>query len=241
MTPAVWYEELGEKPSYDRRDLETLLHKRRFVPAVHRTPTRFISDDAFMLFPHERGRALPRLATHLAAHGIKRTIVCLPHFLELDPLVFWTHRDADIPHAAVSATQSLAISTMVRELAPQCVIATHESARAFSTALSVSGIDGDFHWYLIAQMGMPADAPDDRPLHIDAHIIPGVSGGYQCAALAQARDARIHLAPEFEWDVADGAALATSRASAILPLWRYTAAPARPDGTCECGETMYVC
>jgi hypothetical protein len=192
-----------------------------------------------MLYPHERGKGLPRLSAHFASARIERTIVCLPHFLMLDPLIFWTHREAQIPHAAVSATQSLAIATMVRELEPQCVIATAESARAFSSALAASGINGDFHWYLIAPMGLPLEAPDERDMYIDAHIVPGLSGGYQCAALARAADVRIHLAPEFEWDLTDERALATSRTSAILPLYRYTVAPVIESGLCACGETMY--
>ena len=111
-----WETACGMKPHFSRDDLETLLTRRPLAPDEHHTPTRFVSSEPFRLVPHVRGHPLPRYREHLRLHRITRTMSCLPHFLQLDPMVFWTHRDARIPHAAVSHSQVQAIQTMVREI-----------------------------------------------------------------------------------------------------------------------------
>lgn len=237
-----WEAVCGRKARYDHTDLEALLSSSSILRhSDHCTPTRFVSDDAFELLPHRRGQPLARLLAHFAAEGVSRTIVCLPHFLQLDPMVFWTHRSASIPHAAVSANQSLAIAVMTRELSPQCVIATPATARAFETALAVHGVSADFHWYLYCDVNSLDVIEGDRLTFIDACMLPGISSAYQCRDLASARAGEFHLAPEFSWRISEGCALATSRGHDLVSLTRYAACHVSDaHRVCPCGEKTHA-
>ena len=220
---------------HDYASLERTLAARALTHAAHHTPTRFISDDEFHMFPHERGRALPRLAAHFSEHGITTTVTCLPHFLLLDPMVFWTHRAARIPHAAVSANQALAITTMVRELAPQRIIATPLTAQAVEMALRDAQVPADFAWYLFVQPGEPLFVTSYRAYR-DLQVIPGLSGGYQCDALCDST--RFHLAPEWAWEIEEGRAIGT-RSDNPFPLSRFDAFAVSDAQLCACGRTSY--
>jgi len=216
-------------------ELEARLERRFVTASDHHAPTRFQSDDSFQMFPHVRGRALPRLAAHFSEHGITTTVTCLPHFLLLDPMVFWTHRAARIPHAAVSANQALAITTMVRELAPQRIIATPLTAQAVEMALRDAQVPADFAWYLFVQPGEPLFVTSYRAYR-DLQVIPGLSGGYQCDALCDST--RFHLAPEWAWEIEEGRAIGT-RSDNPFPLSRFDAFAVSDAQLCACGRTSY--
>lgn len=203
---------------------------------AHYTPTRFVADGSFQMFPHVRGKALPRLAAHLDAHGITTTVTCLPHFLLLDPMIFWTHRAKRIPHAAVSANQPLAIATMIRELLPQRVIATTETARAVEAALKEAHVAADFAWYLFVRSTDPL-FETARTTYRDLQAVPGLSAGHQCDALRNT--IRYHLAPEWDWELEEGRAVGT-RSDLPFPLCRFEAFAVSDTQSCACGHMSYA-
>lgn len=190
--------------------LEHAIVSRGYDQKNHHTPTRHSPDEAFVLMPHKRGMPLRSLEKSIDAVGARSTVVILPLFLQLDPMVFWTHRAHHIPHAAAAPNQPQVIVEMIRQLKPQLVIATPETARRSETALADANLKTSFAWHLICHPNHLDSLPLERDRYTDAHFIPGCSGAYQCAHLAHEESQHFHLSDAYRWSEINGTLCATS-------------------------------
>ncbi|MEK7628873.1 MAG: hypothetical protein AAB421_05700 [Patescibacteria group bacterium] len=217
--------------------LEGLLEARPLQQYHHHTPTRFEPDDQFLLTPHIRGAAMPSLARTLREHTITRSVVFCSPYLQIDPMIFWTHRSLGIPHASVAAPlQTPTAVELIKQIEPQCVLATVETARSLLTALDTAGIAHPPMWYLLRNTASVERLASDSLVHYDLHVVPGLSVAYQCEQLATESRERFHLAPELIWSEQNGMQYASTEPDAPLnfsaiPIFRNTT-----NQKCMCGK-----
>ncbi len=190
--------------------LEYRLASAGYDQRNHHTPTRHNPNDAFVLMPHRRGVPLRSLEKSIDAVQATATVVILPLFLQLDPMIFWTHRARHIPHAAAAPNQPQVVVEMIRQLKPQLVIATPETARRTETALAEANLSSSFAWHLICNPHQLDSLPHERERYVDVHFIPGCSGLYQCVHLAGNPPLRFHLSDAYRWSEGSGMLCASS-------------------------------
>ncbi|MBP9669076.1 MAG: hypothetical protein KBE09_02185 [Candidatus Pacebacteria bacterium] len=218
--------------------LERQLASAMYHQADHHTPTRHESTDTFMLMPHRRGAPLPSLRKTIVETRASATVVILPLFLQLDPMIFWTHREHHIPHAAAAPHQPLVAVELIRQLKPQLVIGTPHTARRVETALAEANVDAPFSWHLICDPRHFELLATSRLVYYDLHTIPGRSVAHQCSHLALKKQSQFHLSCEHTWRENSGVLYATDIDQTLpAPLTDFAALTGHiTHEPCPCGD-----
>lgn len=222
-------------------DIEAQLLARGYNQKNHHTPTRFNADDSFVLMPHKRGAPLRSISQSIFATQAKATVVVLPLFLQLDPMVFWTHRAHHIPHAAAPAHQPQVIAALIEQLRPELVIATPATAKRIETALAAANRHASFALHIICNPHDVAETTTERVCYRDVHFIPGCSGAYQCTTLTK-EPFLFHLSEKYDWHHEDGVHYATTKdPDEPFQLQNFPAFAGRvTQSTCPCGATSLL-
>lgn len=206
------------------------------------SPTSFDASD-------EQLRALPRALDTMWREGERAfehygstgVMVRTPIYWQFGLPIYRACRERDIP-IFVNEPENIPVGAMsLQRGGIDTVVCESIDAFAFSSYIAEKKLPYPRLWVLIHRANTPVwtvpggITESKSALSQEVHLFPGVPLLVQCAALADERSTRFHVADAF--DVELGASSFVSSRSIPLPLYRYVLPfSMRSSGACTCGK-----